>query len=329
MIEPASINKQVSMTKFITKSAQHGGGSVNTCDYMKNKLSSITENSNNDSDATDEIKKLTDELKLYKQKLKLTETKLKIAQMALKKSAAVNLEKDLRIQMLEKKAASQNTSITFTDAFENFVSHFSPNVLTYLRSIMPGSRNDSTFVTKIVHSLYENDLLSLGKKTVTGKGRKNDNKSMLTPEKTSIVKDMLLERITIEQDPDSLTRLKRLNSLLNIAIQNILRRAKPHQPPQSTISTTGNTTHHQVLPTPVNFSASNSIPPIQSIQSTSANSDTSMYTTQTLSTPTNSLAPHQPQMPFTFSNPSSFYSPSTFVYTTPPGNGRGYSQTLV
>lgn len=327
------MNKQTSISAFMQKTNSNVANGINTSDYLKKKLAT-TENLNDDID-TNEIDELKKELEVCQEKLKLSEKKLKIAQTALKQAAALGLEKDLKIHMLEKKLSIQDKSMVHTNSFRKFGKHFTQDELKSIRSVKSGSRYDSTFISKIVESLYKMDLASLNNKSVTGRGRsRNVAKTTITPEKTEIIQNMLKERVQTEEDPAIQERLERVGTHLNNAIQNILRKKLPtttsqattpsttenqstSTPSQPTVSASWNATVHQGSSTPVNFSNQ---------PCTSTNANTSMNSYQTFSIPTNQFVPYQP--PYTFSTPPSSHPPHAYVYST-PRNEDSYPQTLV
>lgn len=197
--------------------------SVSSNDILKKKLAAISvENDEN---------QLEKQCKLYKTQLDLTMKKLKQAQLALKKAASANLEKDITIQTLKEKLAGFEKK-----KIKNTVPHsdcLSDAEMKDVRSVKSGAKNDSTFVFKLVQSLYKNDLSKLNSKSVTGKGRNTTKKDRITPLKKDIIEKLLMERAMNDGGQDVTERLQKTNMHIKNAIHNILRRNNPLIPNQS------------------------------------------------------------------------------------------------
>lgn len=117
-----------------------------------------------------------------KSKFNLCEQNLKIAKDLLRHSSQINHQKDLKIEQLMRENAKSNL---YSDhiLFEGYSSHFDTQELIEIRSVGPGFKKDSTFITKIMKSLYKNDLKKLEKQTATGKKYKKEKKTKLLSKK--------------------------------------------------------------------------------------------------------------------------------------------------
>lgn len=159
-----------------------------------------------------------------KNKYKICEKNLKLAKNLLKKSSQLNLEKDLQIQQLTQNNEKNTTNILF----ESFAENFENQDMIEIRSIASGSKKDSTFISKIMHSFYKNDLSKLNDRSATGKKFNGIKKHEITFEKKKVMEKMLIERVKCELNDISCTskeflaRVGRLNTLIRFAIGNLL-----------------------------------------------------------------------------------------------------------
>lgn len=165
-----------------------------------------------------------EELLTLKNKYKICEKNLKLAKNLLKKSSQLNLEKDLQIQQLTQNNEKNTTNILF----ESFAENFENQDMIEIRSIASGSKKDSTFISKILHSFYKNDLSKLNDRSATGKKFNGIKKHEITFEKKKVMEKMLIERVKCELNDISCTskeflaRVGRLNTLIRFAIGNLL-----------------------------------------------------------------------------------------------------------
>lgn len=164
-----------------------------------------------------------------KKKYKIVEHNLKIAKSLLKKSSQLNLEKDLKIKQIMSQHENSNGNLQSDDIlFETFSNHFDTRDMHEIRSVGPGSKKDSTFISKIMQSFYKNDLDKLNHRSATGKKFKGTKKHEITFEKKEVMEKMLIERLKCElkdelcASKEFLTRVGRLNTLLRFAIGNLL-----------------------------------------------------------------------------------------------------------
>lgn len=157
----------------------------------------------------------------YKETLKINEVQLKHAKKLLKESAKIILEKELLIKNLEEKIAVPSNDQRKKDLFKKFENKFDWIDLENLRSVKPGAKFDSTFVLNLVRLLYGSDLSKLKNKSVTGKIYKGERKDPLTPEKKSLITEIIKERISSEQDNTAAQRMKQISRHMRAAIYNI------------------------------------------------------------------------------------------------------------
>lgn len=155
-----------------------------------------------------------EELLTLKNKYKICEKNLKLAKNLLKKSSQLNLE--------------NNEKNTTNILFESFAENFENQDMIEIRSIASGSKKDSTFISKIMHSFYKNDLSKLNDRSATGKKFNGIKKHEITFEKKKVMEKMLIERVKCELNDISCTskeflaRVGRLNTLIRFAIGNLL-----------------------------------------------------------------------------------------------------------
>lgn len=87
------------------------------------------------------------------------------------------------------------TAATKKTLFSTFSEKFSTMELAEFRSIGSAKPNDSTFVLKIIRSLYRNELTKIDSISVSGRSRKGESKEKMSEQNFEIVKDMLAERL--------------------------------------------------------------------------------------------------------------------------------------
>lgn len=171
-----------------------------------------------------------DEFKMLEKKYKVCEQNLKTAKNLLRKSSDINLEKDLRIQQM----LNENSKIISKSSvlFESHSNRFDACEMIEIRSIGPGVKKDSTFISKIMKFLYKNEPEKLSERSATGKKFKGIKKHEVTLEKKEILKNMLSERVKSELDDqygssnDLIKRVGRLNSLIRFALGNLVSKHK-------------------------------------------------------------------------------------------------------
>lgn len=177
-----------------------------------------------------------------------TEKDLRNAKMLLKKTGALNLQKDLQIQQLKDQLrALQPEDVGDTNHLSNPEGKFTTDDLKIIRSVGPGASKDSNFVLKVMRALYNGaEKTKLHERSAAGKKHKGAIKSGITPEKRKIVEEMLLKRISNEvgiEEAEFEKRFKLLNRFMRSAIHNIktsLRKEnnpeniEPHNEPEDT-----------------------------------------------------------------------------------------------
>lgn len=128
-------------------------------------------------------------------------------------------------------ASAPNTTIASltTDGllFNRFTTQFDAQQLTNLRSIGIEPRDDCTFIRKVLHHLYKDNLSTLQNKSLTGQGRnKSSKKNKLTPQKVDLLTEMFDERLNSIHSIDVVQRdIRRKNTRKHIkdSIANINR----------------------------------------------------------------------------------------------------------
>lgn len=152
----------------------------------------------------------------------------KLAKNLLRKSSQLNLDKELKIQQI---ISQQEKSIPISCSdgvlFKKYSDRFDADDLIEIRSVGPGLKKDSKFITKIVYSFYKNEIEKLHHRTATGKKFNGKRKHEITIEKKRIMECMLIERVKaelkdqMEASSEFLNRVARLNLLLRFAIGNL------------------------------------------------------------------------------------------------------------
>lgn len=164
------------------------------------------------------------------QRLQISENNLKLAKKMIRKSNDINFEKDLKIKYLEGKSKQIESVNNLLFSEQSLSKNFDSNELKVIRSIGPGCKNDSTFILKIMRSLYkQNELKKLENRNPTGKEYKGIKKQEITLNKKEIMEQMLSERVSDELKGASsenfteyLQRTAKLNLHIRHAIRNIL-----------------------------------------------------------------------------------------------------------
>lgn len=219
-----------SILKFVVKKKpienSHNANN-NIFDFIKNKMiektrvEETTISSNKELPVCDAIKKLNNELQNEKEENKKVQHDLSATVSLLKDASSINLQKDVCIKKLSK--ITPNNSEKPINLFDEFNGHFNDNQLKQLRSVPSGKSRDSSFVLALMRFLYPNASV-LCKKSVTGKKRNKIAKEKLTPQKKTIIIDMLKERICSEKGVDDLSvlqRMKNVNRMIKNAIEKI------------------------------------------------------------------------------------------------------------
>lgn len=143
--------------------------------------------------------------------------------------SSIIVEKNCEIEELNKKLASMKTinvgEATNADLsiFSEFSSDFSSNQLAGLRSIGQTQKEDSTFVSLALKSLYGEKLETLQTKTITGRSKPGTKKEKMTPEKIATLGQIFHSRLmhSTNDSAERIMREKRLNKLIKDAQINI------------------------------------------------------------------------------------------------------------
>lgn len=228
---------QPSVAAFLTKSRKPVV--TNRTEFLSAKISETIQNSNTagivknigDSNAekiaenTDEMTNATLQCEQKCKQCKTNIEKLKEAKVLLKKTSHVNLQKDLLIDKLK---GDSQINQTKNNLYQEFESSFNEVDLRAIRSIGPGPSKDSTFVNRIMASLYKGtEFDKLRNRRAKGGKYNGIQKNGVTPEKKEIIKRMLQERVNAElTEGDVKNRMGHLNRLIRSAIHNILAAAE-------------------------------------------------------------------------------------------------------
>lgn len=149
-----------------------------------------------------------------KEELVAQTEKLKILKQEYQKLLIENLQKDLiiRQQKLEENR----------EKFKLFENHLSKTCIETLNGIGESQRDDSHFVSVVLFELYNGDLATIKKLSLSGRG-KGGNKTELNPEKRDILAKVFAERLShISQIDES--RKNNLNKLIRNAIDKVNRK---------------------------------------------------------------------------------------------------------
>lgn len=152
-----------SVAKYLSK--------ITKKDFIKSKfvarIEQVEEKQISNEESQEKRKRISNEYRQEEEndlqkRVRLAEENLKLAKQMLRKSSEINLEKDFKINQLTEKIANTLNS-TSPLPFEDFKSHFEPADLKSIRSIKSGQKNDSSFILRIMKSLYKNDTAKLKK----------------------------------------------------------------------------------------------------------------------------------------------------------------------
>lgn len=112
---------------------------------------------------------------------------LKRAKVLLKQSGEIILEKEIQIKNLQNQIQKNKKNILFID----FEDRFDSKDLKTIRSVKTGISNDSAFVRLTLAALYKNKEHILKNRSLVGRKHSGVKKDALTPEKKSIIYNML------------------------------------------------------------------------------------------------------------------------------------------
>lgn len=181
--------------------------------------------SQKDIEINDLKKKISD---LEKQNVELRNDNKQLKYMY-NKSNAVNLDKDIKIDLLVKEKAQKDgkneATIDNNVLFKNFEHSFNERELAQLRSIPNVKSRDSSFILQVLRFIYKNDLSILNLRTASSNVT---NKKPITPQKKNIIENIFWERLdslklnVIECD----LRKAKLNEFIINGISNIRKSLK-------------------------------------------------------------------------------------------------------
>lgn len=169
----------------------------------------------------DELKQNIKKLETENKKLVKDNTHLK---HVLTHSNRINLQKDLKIEELEKESKEQSgpvlVELSDKTVFSQFADIFSQEELSALRSIPSSSSKDSTFVLQTIRYLYKENLSVLSSRTSSSS---RENKKPISPEKKNIIQQIFHERLNILKLDiiECNSRKNRLNELTATGINNV------------------------------------------------------------------------------------------------------------
>lgn len=134
-------------------------------------------------------------IELMKKEMDVLKVNLKQAKFLLRQTSELNLEKDLKINQLEK----ENSNFVGDQLYEEFANKFTKEELKGIRSVHPGEQNDSKFVSLMMESLYKNDeKQKLKNRSATGKKYRGEQKLEISMEKKDTMRQMLDLRLKYE-----------------------------------------------------------------------------------------------------------------------------------
>lgn len=169
----------------------------------------------------DELKEILKKLEKENKKLVKDNTHLK---HVLSHSNRINLQKDLKIEELEKESKEKRepVSVKLSDktVFSRFADTFDQGELSSLRSIPSSSSKDSTFVLQTIRYLYKKDLSVLNSRTCSSLV---GNKTPISPQKKDIIQEIFHERLNILKldNIECNSRKNKLNELTMNGIANV------------------------------------------------------------------------------------------------------------
>lgn len=124
-----------------------------------------------------------------------------------KKVLITNLEKDVKIRKLKKELKSKK--------YISFENNLSIQCIEKLRCISDLEKEDTTFISVVLNELY--DVKSLKCKSISGRS-KNNEKTVFTPEKKSLLDQIYSERLAHFPAPGVNARKKNLSKIIRNAI---------------------------------------------------------------------------------------------------------------
>lgn len=292
-----------------------------------NNVSNFAVNSTIESGDQESIAELKKRILILKEKcenLPKENTKLLKDNRALKKivdsSKSVNLYKDFQIQKLKNRSAHEVDNVLASPSasllYNKFTKYFTNTQLRSLRSIGKGKKSDLNFVTKCLDYLYGGDVKIIAGKC--GGNKKMKEKTLITPQKKTLMLTMLNERIESEgvTDEINIERLQRLNRMIGDGIYSITKRQNHGQ--NASTSTLTSTQFMEIPPQSV------TVPSFHPI-SVAAQPITITMIAQPVTTQMLTQTSQQSTSEFTAPRTSQVFDAFNFVTLTPQGQ-YDYSQ---
>lgn len=163
----------------------------NECDNVKKCV-----NCEKCSEKEREINELQEKLKISEKKNSELFKDNKQLKHMLTQSNRVNLNKDIKIEQLQKQIAKEPEiiSVKFNDklTFSRFANIFNEQELASFRSIPASSSRDSSFILLALRTLYKDDLSILYSRTTSNALQ---DKQPITPQKKQIIQEIFYERL--------------------------------------------------------------------------------------------------------------------------------------
>lgn len=140
------------------------------------------------------------EIEALEKEIACNESKYEEIKQKYQTALVENLKKDLVLDSLIQKAKEHR--------FSGFSEFFPSNTLIELNLIGPSEKDDSSFVSTTIRSLYSDNLALLETKTLSGKSKEN-NKEAMSPAKVVILKNIYDKRMEYLETDCLLTNKKR------------------------------------------------------------------------------------------------------------------------
>lgn len=159
----------------------------NECDIVKKDV-----NCAKCSEKEKEINELREKLNISERKNKELNKDNKQLKHMLSQSNRINLNKDLKIEQLQKKPETNSVKLDNKLVFSGFTRIFNEMELASFRSIPASSSRDSSFILLALRTLYKEDLSVLNSRTGSNASQ---GKQPITPTKRQIIQDLFFERL--------------------------------------------------------------------------------------------------------------------------------------
>lgn len=221
-VSPSKIDENLSVQRPERDEIQVGEEQHHELAHLKKQITVLT-------NERDEALKQCDTLKKENARLLKDNCAMK---KIVDQSKSVDLYKDIKIQKL--KASQNQTAANINDPAsskqllfsEYAISHpnyFDQVKLRKLRSFSKGQPGDGQFITQLLKYVYNDDVKKIAGKC--GGDKKVVGKTLVTPEKKSLIVSMLTKRFESENltEEQFLTRTQRINRVIGNSIYTITR----------------------------------------------------------------------------------------------------------